>query len=249
MVRRIAHDLAGVFDRLASDPVVAIDLPGFGVSGKPDLSYSLAAMTERLSSFLDRNLSGPLVVVGHSMGGELAASLALARPDRVKALILIAPAGYRIGLGGIADTMYPSKARTLGRYLALRSFITPIHDATWLAEPDSTADYDLIGDSAYRRSSARVLEDFDFRGLHDRFQEITQPTLLIWGGLDPVVPFSVGDTLSRLIPCVRFCPPAEGLPRPHARGAGHHAGHHGSVYRAAGVRLKSGPGAPLSRSR
>lgn len=206
-----------VFDRLASRTrVIAIDLPGFGVSGKPDLPYSLAAMTERLSSFLDRNVTGPVVLVGHSMGGELAASLALARPDRVHALILIAPAGYRIGLGGIADTMYPSKARTLGRYLAFRSFITPIHDPTWLAEPDSTADYDLMGDSAYSRSAARVLEDFDFRGLHNRFGEITQPTLLVWGGLDPVVPFSVGDTLSRLIPCVRFVRLPKAFHRPQA---------------------------------
>lgn len=206
-----------VFDRLASKTrVIAIDLPGFGVSAKPDVPYSLPAMTERLSSFLDQWTPGPVVVIGHSMGGAIAASLALARPDRVVGLILIAPAGYRIGLGGIADTMYPSKARTLGRYLALRSFITPIHDPTWLAEPDSTANYDLMGDSAYSRAAARVLEDFDWRGLHDRFDEIRQPTLLIWGGNDPVVPYSVGDTLSRLIPCVRFVPLPTAFHRPQA---------------------------------
>ncbi len=206
-----------VFDRLASRArVIAIDLPGFGGSAKPDAPYTLPAMTERLSSFLDQWTTGPVVLVGHSMGGEIAASLALARPDRVTALILIAPAGYRIGLAGIADTMYPSKARTLGRYLALRSFITPIHDPTWLAEPDSTANYDLLGDSGYRRSAARVLEDFDFRGLHGRFGEISQPTLLVWGGNDPVVPFSVGDTLFRLIPCVRFASLPNAFHRPHA---------------------------------
>jgi pimeloyl-ACP methyl ester carboxylesterase len=206
-----------VFDRLASRMrVIAIDLPGFGLSGKPDAPYTLAAMTERLSSFLDQWTTGPVVMIGHSMGGEIAASLALARADRVTALILIAPAGYRIGLAGIADTMYPSKARTLGRYLALRSFITPIHDPTWLAEPDSTANYDLMGDSAYSRSAARVLEDFDFRGLRGRFGEISQPTLLIWGGNDPVVPFSVADTLSRMIPCARFAPLLKAFHRPHA---------------------------------
>ncbi|HEX7023798.1 MAG TPA: alpha/beta fold hydrolase, partial [Gemmatimonadales bacterium] len=93
-----------VFDPLASRMrTVAIDLPGFGGSGKPDTVYSLPAMTERLSRFIDANTSGPLVVIGHSMGGELAASLALARPDRVRLLVLIAPAGFRIGLGGIVD--------------------------------------------------------------------------------------------------------------------------------------------------
>jgi len=205
------------FDALAiGHRVVAIDLPGFGGSAKPDVPYSLPAFTERLSRFIDRWTTGPLVLVGHSMGGELAASLALARPDRVKLLVLIAPAGYRIGLGGIAGSMTPGKARTIGRYLALRSFVTPIHDPSWLREPDSSAEYEQTGDTAYSRAAARVLEDFDFVALRDRFRDLVQPTLLIWGGLDPVVPFSVGDTLSHLIPCVHFLPLPKAFHRPHA---------------------------------
>jgi len=205
-----------VFDPLTrSGKVVAIDLPGFGGSAKPDVPYSLPAMTERLSRFLDRWTSGPVVLVGHSMGGELAAALALARPDRVKLLVLIAPAGFRIGLGGIAGSMTPGKARTIGRYLALRSFVTPIHDPDWLGEPDSSANYDQTGDSSYSRAAARVLQDFDFTALRSRFRDLIQPTLLIWGGLDPVVPFSAGDTLSRTIPCVRYLPLPKAFHRPH----------------------------------
>jgi pimeloyl-ACP methyl ester carboxylesterase len=206
-----------LFDPLATRAkVVAIDLPGFGASAKPDVPYSLPILTERLSHFIDRWTTGPLVVVGHSMGGELAAALALARPDRVKLLVLIAPAGFRIGLAGIAGSMTAAKARTIGRYLALRSFITPIHDPAWLGEPDSSAAYDQTGDTNYRRVAARVLEEFDFVGLRSRFHELSQPTLLIWGGLDPVVPFSVGDTLSRTIPCVRYLPLLRAFHRPHA---------------------------------
>ena len=206
-----------ILDRLAERyRVVALDLPGFGGSDKPDESYSLPAMTARLSRFLDDWTTGPVVMVGHSMGGALAASLALERPDRVKLLVLIAPAGYRIGLGGIADHMTARKAGAIGRYLALRSFITPIHDPGWLGEPDSAARYDLTGDDAYARAAGRVLEQFDFVGLRERFREITQPTLLIWGGLDPVVPFAVGDTLSRTIPCVQFLPLPNAFHRPQA---------------------------------
>jgi 4,5:9,10-diseco-3-hydroxy-5,9,17-trioxoandrosta-1(10),2-diene-4-oate hydrolase len=206
-----------VFDRLAEDHrVIAFDMPGAGGSDKPDSSYSLTALTDRISRFLDTWTTGPIVIVGHSMGGEVAASLALARPDRIARVILIAPAGYRIGLGGIVETMSPGRARTIGKYLALRSFITPIHDPGWLYEPDSLARYDLTRDGAYSRASTRVLEEFDFMGLRDRFKDISQPTLLIWGGLDPVVPFSVGDTLSRTIPCVRFVPLPKASHRPQA---------------------------------
>ena len=206
-----------VFDRLAEDhQVIALDLPGSGGSDKPDSSYSLPALTERLSRFLDLWTEGPVVIVGHSMGGEVAASLALARPDRIERAILIAPAGYRIGLAGIVETMSPRRARTIGKYLALRSFITPIHDPGWMYEPDSMARYDLTEDPAYSRAATRVLEEFDFVALRDRFKDITQPTLLIWGGLDPVVPFSVGDTLSRTIPCVRYVPLPKAFHRPQA---------------------------------
>jgi 4,5:9,10-diseco-3-hydroxy-5,9,17-trioxoandrosta-1(10),2-diene-4-oate hydrolase len=206
-----------VFDRLAENHrVVALDVPGAGGSDKPDSSYSLPALTQRLSRFLDLWTEGPVVIVGHSMGGEVAASLALARPDRIERAILIAPAGYRIGLGGIMETMNPGRARTIGKYLALRSFITPIHDPGWMYEPDSMARYDLTEDPAYSRAATRMLEEFDFKGLRDRFKDITQPTLLIWGGLDPVVPFSVGDTLSHTIPCVRYVPLPKAFHRPQA---------------------------------
>lgn len=206
-----------VFDPLAERArVVAVDLPGFGCSEKPDTVYSLAAITEQLSRFIDAWTTGPLVVLGHSMGGEVAASLAMARPDRITALILIAPAGFRIGLGGITDSMSPSKAAALGRYLGFRSFITPIHDPAWLGEPDSVARYDLTLDPAFRRSAARVLEEFDFTGLRDRFDDITQPTLLIWGGNDPVVPFSAADSVARLIPCSQLATLETAFHRPHA---------------------------------
>jgi pyruvate dehydrogenase E2 component (dihydrolipoamide acetyltransferase) len=206
-----------VFDRLAEGHrTVAIDLPGSGGSDKPDSSYSMPAMTARLSRFLDQWTEGPVVLVGHSMGGALATALALERPDRIVRLVLIAPAGYRIGLGGITETMNAGRARTIGKYLALRSFITPIHDPGWMYEPDSLARYDLTRDRAYSRAATRVLEEFDFVGLRDRFQDLTQPTLLVWGGLDPVVPFSVGDTLSRTIPCVRYVPLPRAFHRPQA---------------------------------
>lgn len=191
-----------IYDQLATRyRVVAVDLPGFGGSGKPDGPYTLDAMTARLSDLIDRSIEGPLVVVGHSMGGELTAALALARPDRVNAAVLIAPAGWNVGLGGIADTMYPGKARAIGWYLSSRAFVLPEHDPDWLGEPDSAASYTLVGDSVYRKAAARVLEEFDFRALRDRLTEIQQPILLLWGTRDPVIPYAIADSMAKALPC------------------------------------------------
>jgi len=194
--------------------VVAPDLPGFGGSGKPDTTYSLPAMTHHLSDFMDRWTRGPVIAVGHSMGGEIAAALAIARPDRIVRLVLISPAGWSVGLGGIADTMYPAKARAIGWYLSSRAFLLPEHDPDWLAEPDSAADYTLVGDAAYQNATARMLEDFDFRALRDRFSAIRQPVLLIWGSLDPVIPYAVADSVAAEIPCAELAPISGALHRP-----------------------------------
>jgi pimeloyl-ACP methyl ester carboxylesterase len=206
-----------LFDPLASSyRVLAVDLPGFGGSDKPVARYTLEAMTGRLTSLLERETKGPVILIGHSMGGLLAASVALARPDRVQALVLVAPAGYRVGFWGLADTFPSGKAVRIGRYLGLRAFITPIHDPAWLKEPDSAAAYDLTLDTAYQRVASTVLEEFDFEGLGPRFGQIAQPTLLIWGTLDPVIPPAVGDTLQRLIPCSRLVKIPRSFHRPHA---------------------------------
>lgn len=204
-----------VFDRLARHyRVVAVDLPGFGGSEKPDTGYSLQTMTNRLADFQDRWIPGPTIVIGHSMGGELAASLALTRPSRVQAAVLIAPAGWSVGLGGIADTMYPGKARAIGWYLSSRAFLLPEHDPEWLGEPDSAADYSLVGDPSYRNAASRVLEEFDFRALRDRFGQIGQPVLVLWGGLDPVIPFSLADSAAAAIRCSRLVTFPGALHRP-----------------------------------
>jgi pyruvate dehydrogenase E2 component (dihydrolipoamide acetyltransferase) len=206
-----------VFDPLAVDRrVIAIDLPGQGASGKPDASYTLEAVTHRLADFVDRWTNGPVILIGHSMGGELAGSLALARPDRVVGLILIAPAGWQVGLGGIADSMYPGKAAALGWYFSSRAFVLPEHDPDWLREPDSLAGYSLTGDPAYRRSTTRILEEFDFRGMRNRFRDVKQPVLLLWGGLDPVIPFAYADSIARELPCARLLAFPRALHRPQA---------------------------------
>ncbi len=204
-----------VVDPLAAHyRVVAIDLPGFGGSNKPDASYSVDSMTARLSNFLDLHIRGPVIVVGHSMGGQLAAALALARPDRIAAAVLIAPAGYGLGLAGIADTISAEKATAIGWYLASRAMLLPEHDDDWLKEPDSAASYTLMTDPNYRRAAARILDEFDFRSLRTRFGKVRQPVLLVWGTLDPVIPFALADSIRALLPCGRLAPLPGALHRP-----------------------------------
>jgi pimeloyl-ACP methyl ester carboxylesterase len=195
----------GVFDSWARQfRVMAVDLPGFGASDKPDAPYSLDTTAARVRALLDRWTEGPLVLVGHSMGGAVAAAVALGAPQRVVAIVLIAPAGVAAGLGEIRTELGTRGFAAIGWWESLRAFVTPMHDPTWLKEPPAMAAYDPLVDPAYRRATARVLRDFNFEAPAERLRELHRPVLLIWGRQDPVIPFAAAERFLDLLPCARL---------------------------------------------
>ena len=203
------------FDRLANRTgVVAVDLPGFGLSDKPPGNYDLETYVGRMSAFIDQHIPGPVVVVGHSLGGEIAAALALDRPDRIVGVVLIASAGY--GLGPTATAITQDGAGVLGWVnAAVGELVVSLHDPAWMSEPEAWRDYDPLLDPAFRSASAKVLREFDFAALRTRFHEIRQPTLIIWGRRDPTIPFAYGEAMAKAIGCSRMIPINRTLHRPH----------------------------------
>ncbi|GAA0763183.1 hypothetical protein GCM10009433_24260 [Psychroflexus lacisalsi] len=72
---------------------IAIDLPGYGKSTKNSTTYSLKDYADFLNSFIEKKNLHDVVLVGHSMGGQVAVHTLLAAQDNFKSLVLIAPAG------------------------------------------------------------------------------------------------------------------------------------------------------------
>jgi pimeloyl-ACP methyl ester carboxylesterase len=192
--------------------VLAVDLPGFGLAGKPDSSYDYSSYQRWLDRLLTCCTTGPVVLVGHSMGGEIAAGYALEHPERVVAVVLLAPGG-----GGVnplfADT--GSIASSASRWVASAvSFVLPVHDGSWLRESATAARYEPTDDPAATRAARRVLEQFDFAALESRWADLRQPVLLIWGRQDQTIPFAIGERIAAVLPCRRFVPLFT-LHRPH----------------------------------
>jgi pimeloyl-ACP methyl ester carboxylesterase len=72
--------------------LVSVDRPGFGKSGLGQPERSLAVQAAQLAPLLHLGRSGRKpIVVGHSLGGPVAARLAMDYPDAVGALVLLAP--------------------------------------------------------------------------------------------------------------------------------------------------------------
>lgn len=82
-----------VFERAGYRNIV-LDLPGFGRSDKPsDVNYDLDFFVRSLQGFLDKAGIDRCTLLGNSLGGAIALGAALAYPERVEKLVLMAPGG------------------------------------------------------------------------------------------------------------------------------------------------------------
>lgn len=89
----LCHFSCGVVDPLAAHyRVVAVDRPGSGYSERlPGTAATLSAQADAMAALIETLQLGRVVVVGHSLGGAVALTLAQRHPGRVAALALIAP--------------------------------------------------------------------------------------------------------------------------------------------------------------
>ncbi|MFO1024440.1 MAG: acetoin dehydrogenase dihydrolipoyllysine-residue acetyltransferase subunit [Acetobacteraceae bacterium] len=80
--------------------VIALDLPGHGGSGRDVGGGDIDTFANVVAAFISEVVGQPVHLVGHSMGGGIALALAHRRPDVVKTLTLVAPAGLGSEING-----------------------------------------------------------------------------------------------------------------------------------------------------
>lgn len=190
--------------------VLALDLPGFGESEMPTWDVSISGYARAVHAWLDRLAVGHVAMVGNSMGGFIAAELAIRHPERVERLALAAAAGISITNLKRRPAMTVARlAVALGSLVASRSreiiarerlrhvLVAPVARHPSLIRPDLL--YEIMqgsGKPAYL-ASLDALTSYDFR---DRLAEIRSPTLVVWGREDVLVPVRDAEEFERLIP-------------------------------------------------
>jgi pimeloyl-ACP methyl ester carboxylesterase len=194
-----------VFDPLARQAdVIAVDLPGFGLSAKPASGYTADSMATVVCALLDQMGLKRVVLVGHSLGGVVATAIAVRDPSRVLALALIDPA--LVTPWALAETSDTSRTgasvrRVIAEYEQIRGRFSGVHDGNWMEEDSAATAYQPPGDPAYASALTAVLREFDFAFLtEDRARRLTMPVRLIWGALDPVIPVETGRVLAGKLP-------------------------------------------------
>lgn len=185
--------------------VIAVDLPGFGLSERLKSGYGLSQVTEHLLSFAEALKIERFSLVGLSMGGVIAAQIALTRPDRVGKLVLVNPA-FGVGRAGRARLMGTVARRrpvaSLLRALLVNRYTVRrvLRDAVW--DEEVVNDEAVTGYYESIRSSGRTLLDaFEvIRGFDPTaLESLRVPTLFMLGERDNLVPCVGNLELARRI--------------------------------------------------
>lgn len=171
---------------------LALDLPGCGLSDKPDAAYDMPWFLEILHGLCAAVGAPRVVLTGHSMGGQIAVHFASRYPDMVEKLILIDPYGLKGEEGGLRPLARMGPVVDLAFKLNSRQFIKWAMRANVLHNPppeslrtavDATAVSILGREGA--RAIARITKRVIGRAHVDALLPgIFQETLVIWGDHD-----------------------------------------------------------------
>jgi pimeloyl-ACP methyl ester carboxylesterase len=225
------YDWRRVLPRLAEfTSAIALDFRGFGASAKPDwpvqTAYSQEAQARNVLALLDQVGAQRIVLVGYDIGSRVAQTLARLAPERVRALVLSAPVYPGFGTRPLepeaqrerwyrqfhqlpqADALIGHDQETVRLYLSHfydhwlgnKQALRPAEFAEIVktyAQPGaargSIAWYRAGGGSAQMALTAGDTPP----------APITQPTSVLWGEVDPVLPSAwadrLGDTFSHLL--------------------------------------------------
>lgn len=174
--------------------VVALDLPGFGDSSKPEASYDVGTQVERLNAFAKALGIHKLHLIGNSMGGHIAALYAARHPEQVLSVALLNNAGVSAPQ---TSELFKRLDRGDANPLLVRNAddFSNMLDFLFVEKPPLPESL-----KQYLAQRAMTSHDFNqkiFSQLRERYiplepelAKIQVPTLLLWGDQDQVLDVS-----------------------------------------------------------
>lgn len=161
--------------------VYAPDLPGFGLSDKPRQALTVRELADALAAWMHGTGLDRAAFVGNSLGCEVLVELAVNHPHLVDRLVLQGP------------TPDPD-ARGLVRQIAGFFLIAPFErrSLAWVA----LTDYARSGVRRYIQTLHSMVDN----RIGEKALRISQPTLVVWGTRDYIVPYEFVAGLAEVLP-------------------------------------------------
>ncbi|WP_328497991.1 alpha/beta hydrolase [Streptomyces sp. NBC_00414] len=172
--------------------------PGFGGTDRPEWLTDVPALAQVYAQLLEELDLRDVAVVGNSIGGWIAAELAILGSERVSSVTLVNAVGVRVPGHPIADTFSLAPPE-----LARLSF----HDLSKFRFDASALSEEQLAVMAANRVALQVYSGPNYMAdptLTDRLAEVTHPTLVAWGASDQVVDSDYGRAYARAVPGAEF---------------------------------------------
>lgn len=174
---------------------IALDLPGYGKSNKGNHSFNMTFFAQMVHSFIAEMKLKNVVLVGHSMGGQIAMHTVFNNSEAIEKLILIATAGFEVFSEKeikwfrniyTADIIKSTKEAQIAKNFHLNFYDFP-DDAQFMIDDRllmrQTAEYEY-----YCNMIPQCLMGMLNEPVYNRLSEIDLPTLVIFGENDLLIP-------------------------------------------------------------
>ncbi|MEO7283519.1 alpha/beta hydrolase [Gelidibacter sp.] len=189
--------------------VVRMDLPAYGLTGPfPDGQYSIAHYSEFLKDFLSALKIKQCVLAGNSLGGEIAWNFALEQPEMVEKLILIDAAGFPLNSKSVPIAFKVAKIPVLKnlftyitpRFLVKSSVENVFFDKSKVTHVLVDRYFDLTLRAGNRQAFVDRFKISEDKNTYENLKKIQQPTLIIWGSEDLLIPVENAYKFQESIP-------------------------------------------------
>lgn len=181
---------------------------GRGYSDRPPLTYGVDLYDRQLLELLDAlKIDKPIDLVGLSQGGAISVVFAARRPERVRKLVLVAPAGFPVNLPFTAK-LAPAPLigdwimTVFGKRVLISQSRQANKDSAILKEMEQKL-LDQLSYAGYLPALLSMLRNYPLHDLAAEYQSVGRhgiPTLLIWGSADKVIPIENADRALAAMP-------------------------------------------------
>lgn len=209
-----AYEWSKIYPAFASRYyILAPDLIGWGRSAHPEREYKPEDYIETIGEFLDATCEDPIIAIASSLTAAFTIRVAIARPEKFKALILVNPSGLSDFGNDYNNTFFAKLVKTpiIDRLFYSAGIATPGGIRSFLEQrqfAQTNRIYDEIID-AYLESAQQTNAEYaalSFVGgdccfdLARYLPQLTVPTAMLWGRQSQFVNYEVGRRLANLNP-------------------------------------------------
>ena len=174
---------------------IAIDLPGNGFSSRGDYAYTMSFFADCIHDLITKLKLTNVCLCGHSMGGQIAIATTLKYPDAISKLVLCAPAGFE-EFTESERMMYIASIKIFDAFSSDENSLRKTTQSSFYMFPGEAKE--MVNDLVeilrsypmkdYKAMIEACIYNMLYEPVFDKLLFITQPTLVLFGDKDTLIP-------------------------------------------------------------